>query len=186
MLKSISKALNATTRLIVGNTNPAITARTHALDEVMANRALIKKAGKMTEAEDGILVAHIDTIMGRTGKDSTPLTVTQVMAVAEEADVEETAAVDTEALDTDVADALILFAKKMDSYTAVKKGRNKNKQKVLDTMAKDLETLACNVLAKMTYASQYEYANTESIKAALAAAEGKNAIAAVQAMLPTI
>jgi len=87
MLKSICKVINASTRLIVGNTNPALTERTHTLDEIMAERHDLKKEGKLDLAQEADLVARIDKAMGRPER---PLPAKQATAVASmEADVED-------------------------------------------------------------------------------------------------
>lgn len=90
MLKHICKAINMTTRAIVGKSNPEITARTHALDAVMAERHALKKEKKLDVAADARLVNRIDTIMGVVGtKEESKYTVEQAIALAKEADVEE-------------------------------------------------------------------------------------------------
>lgn len=86
MLKHICKAINATTRLVVGNLDTTLTERTVQLDNIMADRHDMKKNGKLTQAQHAELVLRIDAAMRRTAR---PLTATTAMEVAEEADVEE-------------------------------------------------------------------------------------------------
>ena len=89
MLKSICKVINASTRLIVGNTNPALTERTYALDLIMATRHEVKKEGLLDAAADAELIEMLDLAMGREGEDATELTFEQGIARADEADVED-------------------------------------------------------------------------------------------------
>lgn len=89
MLKFIVKTINASTRFIVGDLNPALVARTHALDEVASIRHDLKKAREYDAKADAELLLELDTIMGREGKDATELTLEQGLALADEADVEE-------------------------------------------------------------------------------------------------
>lgn len=90
MLKHICKAINASTRLIVGKSNPSLTARTHEIDAVMAERHALKKEKKLDVAADARLVLELDRIMGREGTaKATALTLEQGLALADEADVEE-------------------------------------------------------------------------------------------------
>lgn len=92
MLKFITKTVNATTRLVVGKSNPALTARTHELDAVMAKRHDLKKAKELDIAQDTLLVLELDRIMGRTSTPkATKLDMEQATSVAYlQADVEET------------------------------------------------------------------------------------------------
>lgn len=89
MLKSIVKTINASTRFIVGDLNPSLTARTHALDEVASIRHDLKKAKAYDVKADAELLQELDAIMGREGDNATALTMEQATALAEEADVEE-------------------------------------------------------------------------------------------------
>ena len=207
MLKYITKAMNATTRVIIGNTNPSLTARTHAIDTVMAERHELKKNKELTVSADTKLVQRLDVIMGRQGtEEETKLTPEQGFAMAEEADVEEdeveveemdtpdtttyqddtveSESVDTEKLDKDIEDALLAHAKKRHSYEAVCKGRNKNKDALKKRLAKEVEETAQAVLDAMQFAAQYEYANTASIRAKLEIANGKNVVDAVRSIMP--
>ena len=89
MLKHICKAINMTTRVIVGNTNPSITERTYALDLIMATRHKVKKDGHLDAAADAELLGMLDLAMGREGDTATELTLEQGLALADEADVED-------------------------------------------------------------------------------------------------
>lgn len=89
MLKHICKAINASTRFIVGDLNAELTARTHALDEVAAIRHDLKKAKTYDALADAQLLQELDTIMGREGDTATELTLEQGLALADEADVED-------------------------------------------------------------------------------------------------
>ena len=89
MLKHICKAINMTTRVIVGNTNPSITERTYALDLIMATRHEVKKDGHLDAAADAELLGMLDLAMGREGDTATELTLEQGLALADEADVED-------------------------------------------------------------------------------------------------
>ena len=89
MLKHICKAINMTTRVIVGNTNPSITERTCALDLIMATRHEVKKDGHLDAAANAKLLGMLDLAMGRTGDTATKLTLEQGLALADEADVED-------------------------------------------------------------------------------------------------
>ena len=89
MLKFIVKTINVSTRFIVGDLNPSLTARTHALDEVASIRHDLKKAKAYNVKADAELVQELDVIMGREGDNATALTMEQATALAEEADVEE-------------------------------------------------------------------------------------------------
>lgn len=89
MLKSIVKTINTSTRFIVGNLNPSLTARTHALDEVASIRHDLKKAKAYDVKADAILLQELDMIMGREGDTATELTLEQGLALADEADVED-------------------------------------------------------------------------------------------------
>ena len=74
MLKHICKAINMTTRVIVGNTNPSITDRTHKLDIIMTTRHEVKKDGHLDAAADAELLGMLDLAMGREGDTATELT----------------------------------------------------------------------------------------------------------------
>lgn len=89
MLKSIVKTINASTRFIVGDLNPSLIARTHALDEVASIRHDLKKAKAYDVKADAKLLQELDMIMGREGDTSTKLTLEQGLALADEADVED-------------------------------------------------------------------------------------------------
>ena len=89
MLKHICKAINMTTRVIVGNTNPSITERTYALDLIMATRHEVKKDGHLDAAANTELLGMLDLAMGREGDTATELTLEQGLALADEADVED-------------------------------------------------------------------------------------------------
>ena len=89
MLKHICKAINMTTRVIVGNTNPSITERTYALDLIMTTRHEVKKDGHLDAAADAELLGMLDLAMGREGDTATELTLEQGLALADEADVED-------------------------------------------------------------------------------------------------
>ena len=89
MLKFIVKAINMTTRVIVGNTNPSITERTYALDLIMATRHEVKKDGHLDAAANAKLLGMFDVAMGREGDTATELTLEQGLALADEADVED-------------------------------------------------------------------------------------------------
>lgn len=89
MLKHICKAINMTTRVIVGNTNPSITERIYALDLIMATRHEVKKDGHLDAAADAELLGMLDLAMGREGDTATELTLEQGLALADEADVED-------------------------------------------------------------------------------------------------
>ena len=89
MLKHICKAINMTTRVIVGNTNPSITERTYALDLIMPTRHEAKKDGHLDAAADAELLGMLDLAMGREGDTATELTLEQGLALADEADVED-------------------------------------------------------------------------------------------------
>ena len=89
MLKHICKAINMTTRVIVGNTNPSITERTYALDLIMATRHEVKKDGHLDAAANAKLLGMFDVAMGREGDTATELTLEQGLALADEADVED-------------------------------------------------------------------------------------------------
>lgn len=204
MLKFITKTINATTRLVVGNSNPALTERTHTLDEIMNERHDLKKEGKLDLAQEAILVGRIDKAMGRPAR---PLPTEQATAVASmDADVEvevvAEAEVDTpanttyaddavaeevptaEELDGAIEAALLAHAKKRDSYDKVCKGHNKNKEALKKRLAKEVEETAQAVLDAMQVAAQYEYANTASVRHKLEQANGKNVVDAVRAIMP--
>ena len=89
MLKFIVKTINTSTRFIVGDLNPSLVARTHALDEVASIRHNLKKAKAYDVKADAELLQELDTIMGRAGDTATKLTLEQGLALADEADVEE-------------------------------------------------------------------------------------------------
>lgn len=195
MLKHICKAINMTTRVIVGNTNPSITERTYALDLIMATRHEVKKDGHLDAAADAELLGMLDLAMGREGDTATELTLEQGLALADEADVEETPdntsyqddvyVPTAEELDGSIEDALLEFAKSYDNYESVKKSaKSSTKKQRLEKMTKTLESKAIAVLDAMQYASQFEYENTASIKEKLASVEGMNVVAAVQHILP--
>lgn len=88
MLKFIVKTINTSTRFIVGDLNPDLVARTHALDAVASTRHDLKKAKAYDFKADAELLQELDTIMGREGDTSTELTLEQGLALADEADVE--------------------------------------------------------------------------------------------------
>lgn len=199
MLKFITKAINSSTRFIVGDLNPSLTARTQELDTIMAERHDLKKAGKLDLAQEALLVARIDKAMG---KPERPLATEQATAVAAmDADVEEDVDTPTnttyeddavaeevvptaEELDGAIEEALLAHAKKRDSYDKVCKGRNKNKEALKKRLAKEVEETAQAVLDAMQVAAQYEYANTESIRQKLEQANGKNVVDAVRSIMP--
>ena len=89
MLKFIVKTINTSTRFIVGDLNPSLVARTHALDEVASIRHNLKKAKAYDVKADAELLQELDTIMGRAGDTATELTLEQGLALADEADVED-------------------------------------------------------------------------------------------------
>ena len=89
MLKFIVKTINTSTRFIVGDLNPSLVARTHALDEVASIRHNLKKAIAYVVKADAELLQELDTIMGRAGDTATELTLEQGLALADEADVED-------------------------------------------------------------------------------------------------
>ena len=89
MLKFIVKTINTSTRFIVGDLNPSLVARTHALDEVASLRHNLKKAKAYDVKADAKLLQELDTIMGRAGDTATELTLEQGLALADEADVED-------------------------------------------------------------------------------------------------
>ena len=89
MLKHICKAINTSTRFIVGDLDPSLVARTHALDEVASIRHSLKKAKAYDVKADAELLQELDKIMGRAGDTATELTLEQGLALADEADVED-------------------------------------------------------------------------------------------------
>lgn len=195
MLKFIVKTINVSTRFIVGDLNPDLVARTHALDAVASTRHDLKKAKAYDVKADAKLLQELDIIMGRQGYTATELTLEQGLALADEADVEETPdntsyqddvyVPTAEELDGSIEDALLEFAKSYENYENVKKSaKSSTKKQRLEKMAKTLESKAIAVLDSMQYASQFEYENTASIKEKLASVEGMNVVAAVQHILP--